>query len=105
MEILGAKWNGEPCKAESVTVLLKRVKNMPYCWQNEFDGQRIEAIKITINDTYRTTFFIANEDGQGYKKITEYQGMWYGGHKSVFYENEMELEVGDLDSVTMPKEK
>lgn len=104
MEILGAKWNGEPCKANSVTVFISKVENTPLHWQNDFVGQRIEAIKIRTLGKIWSEFYIENQTGQGYAKITQGEGMWYFGHSSIWCENDLLLEVQEIDYVTKPKE-
>lgn len=75
----GTFWNGEPCFARCVTVIVGK-SEQPTWWCAELEGQQRKAVEIRY---YDQGFFLDNEDGQGWLKVTLGQGSPQYGHKSL----------------------
>ncbi len=73
-------WNGEPCKAEFVMVRVGK-SDRPTWWCAPLEGQTRSAIRITSGGG--KPFFIDNEDGTGFEKITKGQGSPTWPHSSL----------------------
>lgn len=78
-------WNGEPCKAERVKVIVGKSEK-PTWWCAKLEGQKFRAIKIT-QDGY--SFYIADELA-AWHKIREGMGSFMYSHKSVPVDREIE---------------
>ncbi len=75
-----AYWNGEYTAV--ITCVLYEVtrSSNPNHWQNMFVGNIRQAVKINYSGQ---TWYIDNEHGDGYYKVTKGQGSPWCGHKSV----------------------
>ena len=73
------QWNGEPCTARRVVI---RVGDCPFPqgWYRHLVGREMRAVEITYNGEM---FYIADEDGNGWHKVTVERGSPRWGHKSV----------------------
>lgn len=75
-------WNGNPCRARYLTVVVANDPTFSKYWAKSYIGQVRKAIEITIikrgilGTSKLETFIIDNEDGSGYKKITKGRGSW-----------------------------
>lgn len=76
-------WNGEECHALHVEVIVADDTRFPLYWARELVGQRRKAIAVTWGGH---TFYIDDEDGQGWLKVTEGRGMWTYGHRDLAVE-------------------
>ena len=74
-----AEWNGEPCVARRVLI---RVGDCPFPqgWFKHLVGTTMRAVEIKYGND---TFYIADEDGNGWHKVTVEGGGPHHGHKSV----------------------
>lgn len=75
-------WNFEKCNARKVTAKVAD-SEAPLYWAREFIGQRRKAVEIEYNGN---TFYLDDEDGQGWRKVTEGRGSPWYGHKSLSVE-------------------
>jgi hypothetical protein len=72
-------WNGEPCLARRVLI---RVGECPFPqgWYKHLVGTEMRAVEITQDSE---TFYIADQDGNGWHKTFVEGGGPHWGHKSV----------------------
>lgn len=69
--IQGAEWNGRPCKARCVRVLV--------------EGEERQAVEVWDADQAGDQpFYLDNEDGQGYRKVAYGGGSPAYGHRSLY---------------------
>jgi len=63
-------WNYEPCEATRVRVIVGPCEVSTY-WHNGLEGTEREAVKVW-SDRYpeQEPFYIDNEDGSGWRKVT-----------------------------------
>lgn len=86
-------WNGENATFKGVTYEVTEVKEHKTWWQNQFIGHRRQGLEITHRGK---TFFIDNENGDGYEKVV--RGMGYPNfiHKTIC--NPVNIEyIKDID--------
>lgn len=76
-------WNGEECRAERVEVVVGDDPRFPLYWARNIVGQRRWAVAVTWGGR---TFYIDDEDGSGWRKVTEGRGMWTSGHRDLAVE-------------------
>lgn len=72
-------WNGEPCEARIVNVIVGKPLK-PTWWCAEFEGKKRKAVQVA---QHGQTFFMDNEDGSGWRKVTEGKGMPNYPHSSL----------------------
>lgn len=82
-------WNGEPCKARRVIVRVGLVPR-PTWWCAALEGKERDAVEITYG---RKTFFIDDENGEGWRKVTEGKGSPWTSHRSLPVGSEVLREV------------
>lgn len=96
-------WNGEPCDARVVRVIVADVPKRSAYWARPYVGQEREAVKVTYAGE---TFYLDNEEhtptgaeaevllgfgrsvttspaGEGWRKVTEGRGSWRHPHRSL----------------------
>jgi Fe-S cluster assembly scaffold protein SufB len=79
--MLTGYWNGQPtAQFEGVTYEVTHIERTPLHWQNSLVGTRRQGLRIEYEGH---TWYIDNENGEGFYKLTEGKGMWTSGHKSV----------------------
>lgn len=64
-------WNGEPAKANKVRVIVADNPHAPLYWARDLVGQEREAVKVVYNGA---AFYLDNETGEGWAKVTLYRG-------------------------------
>jgi hypothetical protein len=80
--IEGAKWNGEPCEAYRVVVVVGRSER-PTWWCADLEGTQRKAVEIVAaQGAPCEPFYLDDEDGSGTNKVL-CCGMWNHGHKSL----------------------
>lgn len=72
-------WNGEPCEASCVDVKVGP-SDRPTWWCAKLEGQTRKAVRVSYG---KETFYLDNEDGSGWKKVTEGFGSPQWGHASL----------------------
>lgn len=80
-------WNGEPCKAQVVVVIVGKAPVSTW-WCAELEGQQREAVEIIYG---KQTFYIDNEgdgsdefpSGSGWRKVTVGEGSPKWRHMSL----------------------
>lgn len=77
--ILQTYWNGEPCTALRVTVIVGQ-SPIDTWWCADLHGQRRAAVKVTYGGR---TFFLDDEDGTGWYKVTVGRGSPNVGHRGL----------------------
>jgi hypothetical protein len=65
MEVEQTYWNGEPCEAHRVTVVVADAPAFPKYWARPFIGTERNAVRVTYNDD---TFYL---DDEGYEQTQE----------------------------------
>ncbi|MET7477972.1 hypothetical protein ABZT17_26895 [Streptomyces sp. NPDC005648] len=76
------QWNGEPCVATQVTVIVADDHVFPLYWARDFVGTRRKAIEVQYGDQ---TFYLDDEDGSGWDKVT-HGGSPAWGHRDLIIE-------------------
>ena len=79
-------WNGEPCKAIQVKVVVGKA-DRPTWWFAGLEGTVRKAVKVDCDSD--SPFYLDNEDGSGWVKVTEGYGSPSYGHKSLNIEREV----------------
>lgn len=72
-------WNGEPCTARRVTVVVGPPLR-PTWWCADLQGQCRAAVEVTYGGR---TFFLDDEDGDGWFKVTAGHGSPNVAHRSL----------------------
>lgn len=91
---MSTKWNGESCKARRVLIKVGECP-FPQGWYMHLVRTEMRAVEIIYGDE---TFYIADEDGNGWHKITVGLGGPDRGHKSVTCAEVIKERTGsDLD--------
>lgn len=60
------QWNGQPCGALKVKVIVADAPEVPMYWARGFIGQERAAVQVTYEGK---TFYLDNEDGSGWNKV------------------------------------
>lgn len=76
------RWNGEPCQARRVTAIVADNGAFPQYWARHLVGTRRNVVEVTYGER---TFYIDNEDGSGWNKVT-HGGSPHWGHSSLTIE-------------------
>lgn len=87
-------WNGEECQAVRAIATVEDAPEFLAYWAQDFVGDRRKIVWVRYGDQ---EFFLDNEDGQGWKKVTEGKGSPNVGHK--------ELKVSNLEIQTDTNEE
>lgn len=72
-------WNYEPTPARIVRVIVGKSER-PTWWCAELEGTEREAVEVNY---YGEKFYLDNEDGQGWAKVTQGRGGPDWGHSSL----------------------
>jgi hypothetical protein len=80
------EWNYEPCEAVRVRVIVADDTFFQLYWAREFVGQERDAVRVT--QAGREPFYIDNEDGSGWHKVTHGGGPW-SSHRNLAVEREV----------------
>lgn len=70
-------WSGQPCAAREVRVIVADAPEFPRYWAREFVGQEREAVEV---QAHGEKFYLDNEDGRGWRKVTVGKGSPQWGH-------------------------
>ena len=75
-------WNGEPCKARKVTCVMADSPEFPLFWgrAEKKVGTRVRAVEV---DYENKPFYLFDDDGWGWRKVTDGLGSPSWGHKSL----------------------
>lgn len=68
------QWNGEPCEARRITAIVADNTAFPGYWARPFVGARRKAVEVTYGGQ---TFYLDDEDGSGWNKVTHGGSPWY----------------------------
>lgn len=68
------QWNGEPCAARRVTVIVADNTAFPMYWARRFVGMRRKAVEVHYGGD---TFYLDDEDGSGWNKVTHGGSPWW----------------------------
>ena len=80
-------WNGEPCKARRVTVIVGDSGTFPAYWARQYVGQERPAVEISEANQFGTQpFYIDNEGDYGWQKVTAGRGGPDWAHRSLVVE-------------------
>lgn len=74
-----AYWNGEPCEARRVRVVVGK-SQLPTWWCAKLEGTERAAVEVTY---YGEKFYLDNENGSGWLKVTKGRGSPHLGHSSL----------------------
>lgn len=83
--IPGAKWDGADVKATEMIVVVGD-SGHPNYWAKGFIGMRRRAVKC-VRD--KQIWYLDDEDGQGYVKVTLGQGSMGYGHRTLYVSEEV----------------
>lgn len=73
-------WNFEPCEARIVRIVVGNSGRFEKPWFEPYLGTIREAVEVKY---YRQTFYIDNEFGVGWRKVTEGRGSPNYPHSSI----------------------
>jgi hypothetical protein len=73
-------WNGEPTPAQRVLVVVADSGQFPKYWAWPFVGQRRAAVEVHYGEHL---FYLDNEDGRGWAKVTEGHGSPRWAHSNL----------------------
>ncbi|MDX3634305.1 hypothetical protein PV728_29390 [Streptomyces europaeiscabiei] len=76
------RWNGGPCQARRITAVVADDGRFPQYWARHLVGTRRQVVEVTYGGE---TFYIDNEDGSGWNKVT-HGGAPFWGHSSLTIE-------------------
>ncbi|MBE4790308.1 hypothetical protein [Streptomyces caniscabiei] len=76
------QWNGEPCTAMRVSVVVADSKFFPGYWAREFIGTRRDAVLVEYGGS---AFYLDDHDGSGWNKVT-HGGSPRWGHRDLVVE-------------------
>lgn len=79
MATIETYWNGEPCKARCVRVIVGTAAK-PTFWHAGLEGTVRNAVEVTYGNQ---KFLLDNEDGQGWIKVTKGRGSPVYAHSSL----------------------
>lgn len=79
--IVKTYWNGGPCQVRRVRVVVADAPEFPKYWARQFVGRERAAVEIVYGEG--PPFYLDNEDGSGWLKVTEGKGSPQYGHKSL----------------------
>jgi hypothetical protein len=82
----GTYWNGEPAEARIVRVIVGKAE-LPTYWYAELEGTEREVVEVKYGDQ---TFYLDNEDGSGWFKVTLGRGSPRCYHASLAIERIIE---------------
>jgi hypothetical protein len=68
------EWNYEPCSATRVLVIVDDAPEFPSYWARDLIGKERFAVEVIYNGQ---TFYIDDEDGSGWFKVTNGGGPEY----------------------------
>lgn len=72
-------WNGEPCEARLVEVIVGKPPR-PTWWCADLEGQTRKAVEV---DYHGQKFYLDNDDGSGWHKVTVGRGSPNFFHASI----------------------
>ena len=72
-------WNGEQCQARKCSVIVGAVER-PTWWCAGMEGTTRKAVRVDYGDQH---FYLDDEDGGGWMKVTVGKGSPQWGHKSL----------------------
>lgn len=80
-------WNGEPCLGKRVLVEVPRhtEDDAPLAWWRDHSGQVRKAVEVHY---YDQRHLLDDEDGSGWRKVTEGHGSPNYSHKSLPWDSE-----------------
>lgn len=82
-----AFWNGERCEAHKCLVIVAKAKKPTY-WYAGLAGTTRRAVRVVYGPH---TFYLDDEDGSGWGKVTAGRGSSTVGHCSLDIEREVTL--------------
>ena len=74
-------WNGEPCDAQKVNLVVSDPGIHPEYWARLFVGQVRPAVRVTYGGN---TFYLDDLDGSGWRKVTVGFGSPQYGSRSLY---------------------
>jgi hypothetical protein len=75
----GCYWNGEPCRAHRVVVRVGTVPRSTW-WCAGMEGTERPAVMVVYQGD---TFYLDDENGAGWTKVTAGKGSPWTGHRSL----------------------
>lgn len=72
-------WNGEPCTARKVEVTVGKSPRSTW-WCADLEGKKRQAVEVEYNGS---KFYLDNEDGSGWHKVTVGRGSPAFYHASI----------------------
>ena len=85
-EVPPTYWNGEPAVAVRVRVIVADAPHFPQYWARPLVGTERAAVRVTYGGR---TFYLDNETGTGWRKVTEGHGSPRWGHADLAVEREV----------------
>lgn len=73
-------WNGEQVTADRIRVIVADTTKFPNYWARELVGTERAAVRVVYGDS---VFYLDNENGDGWRKVTEGFGTPGWPHKEL----------------------
>jgi hypothetical protein len=73
-------WNGEPCTATRGTAEVADAPEFSMYWARDLVGQRIPVVRVNY---FVHPFYLDDQDGRGWHKVTKGKGSPREGHRNV----------------------
>ena len=84
-------WNGQPCRAEKVLVRVAKSPRDTW-WCSGLEGAVRKAVAVYYFDDQIVSYFLDDEDGSGWAKVTEGHGSPNWSHRSLPWASEIVTE-------------
>ncbi len=74
------RWNGEPARAVKIAVMVARAPEFPHYWADQYVDTIRQAVRVDYGSQH---FYLDNEDGTGWRKVTDGRGMPNWPHRNL----------------------
>lgn len=88
LDAAGTFWNGMPTQAVRGSAVVAPSSEFPEYWAKELIGQRIEVVRVDLDGVNYGggVSYLENQDGEGWRKVTEGHGSPSYPHKDLAIE-------------------
>lgn len=77
-------WDGEPADCKRGTAIIARPPGVHPTWWTEVQGLTGTARRVVRVQKDNRIFYIDDQDGSGWRKVTNGRGSWQFGHRSLY---------------------
>lgn len=73
-------WNGDPAEGRRVRVIVADCETQTDYWARQYVNTARDAVEVTYQGR---TFYLDDQDGEGYAKVTQGKGAPYWPHRGL----------------------